>query len=46
MNKKQIIGLIVAAVAFVFVSGASALINAYTSSIAKESENSLKSAFI
>lgn len=44
MNKKQIIGLIVAAVAFVFVSGASALINAYTSSIAKESENSLKSA--
>lgn len=43
MNKKQIIGLIVAAVAFVFVSGASALINAYTSNITKESEDSLKS---
>lgn len=44
MNKKQIIGLIVAAVAFICVSGSSVLINAYSNSITKESEESLKSA--
>lgn len=43
MKKKQIIGLIVAAIAFICVSGSSALINAYSNSIAKESEESLKS---
>ncbi len=42
MNKKQIIGLIVAAVAFICVSGSSVLINSYSSNIAKESEESLK----
>lgn len=42
MNKKQIIGLIVAAVAFICVSGSSVLINSYSSKITKESE-SLKS---
>ena len=43
MNKKQIIGLIVAAVAFICVSGSSVLINSYSNSITKESEESLKS---
>ncbi|WP_294374255.1 signal peptide peptidase SppA [uncultured Clostridium sp.] len=41
MNKKQIIGLIVAAVAFICISGASVLINSYSKSIiGKESEKS------
>lgn len=43
MNKKQIIGLIVAAIAFICVSGSSVLINSYSNSITKESEESLKS---
>lgn len=43
MNKKQIIGLIVAAVAFICVSGTSVLINSYSKSIfTKSSEESLK----
>lgn len=43
MNKKQIIGLIVATVAFICISGSSVLINSYSNKITKESQESLKS---
>lgn len=43
MNKKQIIGLIAAALAFICISGSSALINSYSNnSFSKKSEESLK----
>lgn len=43
MNKKQIIGLIVASLAFICVSGSSVLINSYSNTLSNESEDSLKS---